>query len=105
MSNARKLKTDPAVLAGLLAQLAEDTRYGRDKAILLEAAELIQDQLIDPEPMTIEEAATFVGGTTHWLRELAATGKIPFHQTEPRSRLLFDRRALRAWWSAIRKVS
>ncbi len=100
---ARKLKTEPAVLAGMLARIADDPRYGRDRGILLEVSALVRDELIDPEPMTIEEAAALVGGTPQWLRELTAQGHIPFHQTEKGSKLMFDRRALRAWWSAIRK--
>ncbi len=35
---ARALKTEPAVLAGILARIADDPRYGRDRGILLEAA-------------------------------------------------------------------
>ncbi len=87
----------------MIAKIAEDPRYGRDKGILLEATGLIRDRLIDPEPMTIEEAAHFLRVDESWVRKQVEKKHIPFHQTVDGGRIMFDRAELTAWWAAIRR--
>ena len=100
-STARTLKMEPTVLAGMLARIAADPRYGRDRGMLLEVSALVRDELIDPEPMTIEEVAAYIGQPKRYIRTLVTDKSIPFHQTREGGHLMFDRREIRAWWHAM----
>ncbi len=104
MNTARKLKTDPAVLAGMIELLAKDPRYGHHKGLLIEAAGLIGNELVGPQGVDIEEAARFLGPgvTVSWIRKQVTQKRIPFHQNAPGGSIWFDLRELRAWWDEIR---
>ncbi len=99
---ARRLKTEPAVLAGMLLRITEDPRYARDRGILIEAVSLIEGQLINPQPMTMREVADYIRQPIRYVSQLVQDEKIPFHQAGKNAKIMFDRAEIRAWWPSIR---